>query len=114
MDNGDGEMSQAERKQEDKRDFRNSRKKVQMGADWASVDADLLRAVVAAVAAKDGALRLGYTSDGGCYAIGIYGDGAPYTEYVRPKDDVEGFLGELGEYFTDKERESKGSTKKAR
>lgn len=61
-------------------------------ADWGSVDGELLTKAVAAVARKGGALRLGYTRDGGAYAIGIYGDGDPFTEYVPPSDDMDLYL----------------------
>jgi hypothetical protein len=39
-----------------------------------------------------GALRLGYTRDGGAYAVGVYGDGTPFTEYIPPSDDIEVYL----------------------
>ena len=68
-------------------------------ADWISVDASLLRRVVAALAKEGGATRFGYTRDGGAYAIGIYGDGDPYTIYVGPGDDIEGELRALCETF---------------
>lgn len=61
-------------------------------ADWAEVDGELLTKAVAAVARSGGAIRLGYTRDGGAYAIGIYGDGDPFTEYVSPSDDVSEYL----------------------
>lgn len=61
-------------------------------ADWACVDGVLLAKAVAALAGLGGALRLGYTRDGGAYAIGIYGDGDPFTEYVSPNDDINEFL----------------------
>lgn len=57
-------------------------------ANWILVDAEMLQYTITAVAQKGGALRLGYTRDGGAYAIGIYGDGEPYTEYVSPQEDV--------------------------
>lgn len=61
-------------------------------ADWEVVDGVLLAKAIACVAAMGGALRLGYTRDGGAYAIGIYGDGDPFTEYVPPDGDIEGHL----------------------
>jgi hypothetical protein len=61
-------------------------------ADWAGVDGTLLAKAVASLARLGGALRLGYTRDGGAYAIGIYGDGDPFTEYVSPNDDINEFL----------------------
>ena len=57
-------------------------------ADYMSLSADILCKAVATVAMAGGALRLGYTSDGGAYAIGVYGDGDPYTDYVKPSDDA--------------------------
>jgi len=67
-------------------------------ANWEYADAELLRLAVALVAEAGGALRLGYTSDGGAYAIGVYGDGEPYTEYVRPGESIDEFLRELVAY----------------
>lgn len=61
-------------------------------ADWGSVDGQLLSRAVAAVAKRGGALRLGYTRDGGAYAVGIYGDGEPFTEYIPPNDDLDLYL----------------------
>lgn len=61
-------------------------------ADWTSVPSDLLQAAIYEVANHGGAIRFGYTRDGGAYAIGILGDGEPYTEYLRPSDDVTGYF----------------------
>jgi len=61
-------------------------------ADWTGADGDALKAAIAAISAIGGALRLGYTRDGGAYAIGIYGDGDPFTEYVSPRDDIDEHL----------------------
>jgi len=61
-------------------------------AEWGSVDGELLARAVSVVARMGGALRLGYTRDGGAYAVGIYGDGEPFTEYIPPSDSVEDYL----------------------
>ena len=61
-------------------------------ADWSGVDATKLAKAAAAICKHGGAIRLGYTRDGGAYAIGIYGDGEPFTEYVPPSDDVDAYL----------------------
>lgn len=61
-------------------------------ADWAGVEGELLTRAVAAVARHGGALRLGYTRDGGAYAVGVYGDGDPFTEYVPPSEDINEYL----------------------
>ena len=68
-------------------------------ANWGAVNAELLVHTLAIVAHTGGALRLGYTRDGGAYAIGVYGDGEPYTEYVRPSEDIDRYLAELAVDF---------------
>lgn len=71
------------------------------GADWATVDMAQLQETIAKVTANGGALRFGYTADGGAYALGIYGDGpAPYTEYVRPGEDIDAILADLSTVFS--------------
>lgn len=64
-------------------------------ADWEGANPTLLLRAIALVAIAGGALRLGYTRDGGAYSIGIYGDGEPYTEYVRPNEDIDAYLAAL-------------------
>jgi len=63
-----------------------------VAADWATVDGEKLRRAIAIVGRSGGALRFGYTRDGGSYAIGVLGDGDPYTEYLRPTDDIDAYL----------------------
>lgn len=68
-------------------------------ADWAAADGVLLAKAIAAIARLGGALRLGYTRDGGAYAVGFYGDGEPFTEYIPPSDDIDEFLrGVINDY----------------
>lgn len=102
-------MSQAKREAGERRDKksaareeRQNRRRRPQGetADWALADPHMLLYAIAAIAARGGALRLGYTRDGGAYAIGIYGDGDPYTEYVRPSEDLIGFLKGIGDDFS--------------
>jgi hypothetical protein len=84
------------------------------GADWSKVDAEQLRETIAIVAQAGGALRLGYTIDGGAYALGVYGDGAsPYTEYVRPSEDINRVLADLSAVFTGEETEEDPPTRTA-
>lgn len=61
-------------------------------ADWAAADAALLQEAIAVVAWQGGALRFGYTRDGGAYCIGILGDGEPYNEYCKPSEDINEYL----------------------
>lgn len=57
-------------------------------ADWGGVDPELLASVVATVTAHGGAIRFGYSRDGGAYSVGIYGDGEPFTEYLGATADI--------------------------
>lgn len=66
-------------------------------ADWATQDGQKLIELVARIAAAGGAIRFGYTRDGGAFAIGIYGDGEPYTEYLRPSEDIEALLRDVAD-----------------
>lgn len=61
-------------------------------ADWGGVDATLLRGVVETITKDGGAVRFGYSRDGGAYAIGIYGDGKPFTEYFGATGDTDEWL----------------------
>jgi len=68
-------------------------------ADWASANPALIVSAIAAVSFAGGAIRFGYTRDGGAYAIGILGDGEPYTEYVRPSESIDEYLAALVEQW---------------
>jgi len=63
--------------------------------DWMQADGQLLLHAVATVAYKGGALRFGYTRDGGAITVGVYGDGDPYTDYLKPGDDINDYLRKL-------------------
>lgn len=71
------------------------------GADWKYIPADVVLSSIATAASRGGALRFGYTRDGGAYAVGVYGLGEYYTAYLRPGDDVPAFLRELEQAFAD-------------
>ena len=94
-------MANSRRKANDTDGSTRQRKREQRGeaANWMLVDAEQLRYAITAVAASGGALRIGYTRDGGAYAIGVYGDGEPYTEYLRPSEDVSEYLEQLSKDF---------------
>lgn len=64
-------------------------------ADWASADPQLVLNLIAAVASAGGAVRFGYTRQGDAYSVGYLGDGDPYTEFVRPTDDLAAYLVEV-------------------
>jgi len=101
---------QKENKQDAKRQRRFTRGTVGTGrADWATVDMAQIQETIAKVSATGGAVRFGYTADGGAYAIGVYGDGpTPYTEYVRPGEDIDAFLADLGAAFDGGDRRTDG------
>lgn len=80
---------------------RRNRRRQSQPADWASVSADAIRSAIVAASNTGGALRFGYTSDGGAYAVGIYGDGDPYTEFYTPSEDMEAALLDIMQSFID-------------
>lgn len=84
-------------------------------ADWATVDPIALVNAICAAASIGGALRLGYSRDGGAYAIGIYGDGEPYTEWVKPDEDLTEVLEMIAELFQNiaDDQATAGSAKEA-
>jgi len=67
-------------------------------ADWGAVDGAAIHAAVVAATNCGWAVRFGYTRDGGAYTLGVLGDGEPYTEYVRPTEDIHLALTALTEY----------------
>lgn len=88
-------MGVQQRKIEAKRDRRRRAAPAAGQADWRKCDGEWLTFVLSNLAQQGMALRLGYTRDGGAYAIGIYGDGEPFTEYVRPSEDITEYIKSL-------------------
>lgn len=70
-------------------------------ADWQGADPELVLRAIAVVGYRGGAIRFGYTRDGGAYAIGIYLGGDHFTEYVRPNEDINGYLDRLANDVAD-------------
>lgn len=58
-------------------------------ADWMHADPSKVVDLICAATAVGGAVRFGLTRDGGAYAVGIYGDGEPYTLYIRPRESID-------------------------
>lgn len=67
--------------------------------DYAELPADVLHRVLCAITARGCAVQFGYTRDGGAFAIRIVGDGEPYTEFIKPTEDVNAALVYLAEDF---------------
>jgi len=86
------------RAQETKKDRIGSRRAGGV-ADWQTVNAELVVKAVCAIAAQGGALRLGYTRDGGAYAVGIYHEGDSYTVYANQDEGIEPILQEVIDDF---------------
>lgn len=68
-------------------------------ADWGSADGTKLASAIAAVTQHGHAIRFGYTRDGGAFAVGIVGDGEPFTEFIRPTEDINLYLDGLTEDY---------------
>lgn len=69
-------------------------------ADWGTANPLTLQALIANVTAQGGAVRFGYSRDGGAYSLGILGDGEPYTEWIRPSEDLNGVLDEIARQWS--------------
>jgi hypothetical protein len=68
-------------------------------ADWTSCTPGKLVDLIANCARKGGAIRLGYTRDGGAYSIGVYVGGDYFTDYLRPDEDLDEYIEQLAESF---------------
>jgi hypothetical protein len=67
-------------------------------ANWETVPADAIRDCIVQISSIGGAVRFGYSRDGGAYSIGVYGlDTKPFTDYLRPGDDVPAYLDTLAD-----------------
>jgi hypothetical protein len=69
-------------------------------ANWAMADPLVLQALISAVTAQGGAVRFGYSRDGGAYSVGILGDGDPYTEWIRPTENLDMVLADIARGWT--------------
>lgn len=66
-------------------------------ADWGTITPKILVDLVQVVAAAGGAVRFGYTRDGGAYSVGVYLDDDRETFYFKPADDLDDAIGQLTE-----------------
>lgn len=64
-------------------------------ADWSGADPATITRLLGTVTSRGGAVRFGYTRDGGAYAVGFYYGVESTTKYCRPSED----LGEFLEYW---------------
>lgn len=75
------------------------KQKSDVAADWTAVDGRWLSTAAAAIGLLGGAIRFGYTRDGGAYAIGLYVGDEHHTQYLKPDENVEEFLKSVIEQF---------------
>lgn len=64
-------------------------------ADWGSVDAERIVALISAVTGENGLCSFGYTRDGGTYTVTTILDGEKNTDYCRPTEDINAFLDDI-------------------
>lgn len=74
---------------------RSSRRRKSVTADWSEANAENIYYLIIVVSKFDGAVRFGRSRDGGAYAIGVYGDGDPWTDYLPGNQDVNEWLLEI-------------------
>jgi hypothetical protein len=68
-------------------------------ADWQNASPDRMQLLVCRVGAEGGAVRFGYTRDGGAYSIGIYLGDKSKTYYCNEKEGIDEKLTELALHF---------------
>lgn len=88
MVDDDGKVSEASQQRANRRRNRGNVD----AADWSGVDSARIVATIAAITRHGYAIRFGYTRDKGAFAVGIIGDGEPFTEFIRPTEDIELYL----------------------
>lgn len=63
-----------------------------IGFDWGTTDAERLQRLIGLITGRGGAVRFGYSRDGGAGSIGVYYGDSRDTLYIRPSDDLEDTL----------------------
>lgn len=84
--------------------FGNARRTSEGGtssADWAIASPGLLVKLIDTVTSRGGAVRFGYTRDGGAYALGLYYGGESTSEYCRPSESLDGFLQKWIDFYSE-------------
>lgn len=66
-------------------------------ADWSAVKPSCIARLVIASTKLGGAIRFGYTRDGGAYSLGVYLDDDSETFYFSPSQDIEAMLDQMSE-----------------
>lgn len=78
-----------------KRIARRSAKRSDNTVNWDIVSQTVITNLIESATRAGGAIRFGGTRDNGALALGVYGDGEPYTEYFRSGSELEDFAKDL-------------------
>lgn len=70
-------------------------------ANWMDASPGILQRAISAAASIGGALRFGYSRDGGAFAVGVYGDGDPYTDFIGGNEPIDEYLEDYVKLFDD-------------
>lgn len=84
---GDAKLAASDNRRSKQKEARSRRKGAGVQADLRSVDLAGLAALLIVAAEGGGAVRVGYTRDGGALALGCYAGEDYATEYVKPSED---------------------------
>lgn len=68
---------------------------------WRSAMPEKILSLIDASTSRGGAVRFGFTRDGGAFACGLYYGGQSDTKYCRPSEDINTFIEECIGYFLD-------------
>lgn len=91
---------------------RRSERKRRSNSDWASASGDAIIRAICAAGVVGGALRFGYSRDGGAFAIGVYGDGEPYTDFVGGGENIDDYLEDYVKLFEEIADDRASATKR--
>jgi hypothetical protein len=69
-------------------------------ADWHNATPEQIHRLICAVTVAGGAVRFGYTRDGGAYSIGLYLGEDSKTYYCNEAEGIDEQLQELTDHFT--------------
>jgi hypothetical protein len=97
MARSDRELDKADNRREKARENRSRRNSLAGSMDITNLDPLPLLALVYAFAADGGAVRIGYSRDGGSLAVGCYMGNDYSTEYVRPNELFDSACQEIAE-----------------
>lgn len=68
-------------------------------ADWGQCNGKALAYAIGAVTKHGFAVLLGYTAEQGAYTVRVIGIEGMRPDYIRPTEDIDAYLQQLGEDF---------------